>query len=166
MSGAGSQVFFATNREPLGRSEEMGEDFGSGYVDRLQFGVAQIPCPEGRPLVQRELQWAGTMAEADFKAALRDSVRRDPQRAVLLYVHGCFSDFGRSMGYGAQILVPILSPLAFLTPSGDWTLRLGSGTGAAAGAGLSGPHLCVQLAHRGASIRAGGAGGDQHVQTR
>ena len=111
MSGGASQVFFATNREPLGASEEMGEDFGSGYVDRLQFGVAQIPCPGGRPLVQRELQWAGTLPEGDFKAALRDSVRRDPHRAVLLYVHGCFSDFGRSMGYGAQILVPFLSPL-------------------------------------------------------
>ena len=110
MSCGAFQVFFATNREPLGASEEIGEDFGSGYVDRLQFGVAQIPCPGGRPLVQRELQWAGTLAEGDFKAELRESVRRDPQRAVLLYVHGCFSDFGRSMGYGAQILVPILPP--------------------------------------------------------
>lgn len=96
-------VYYFTNRRQIGRTEERGEFYGMDFTEEISCGVTEVSCPDGKPQVKHESQFAGAMDMENFKESLRSQIEKDDKKSVILYVHGCFTDFGRAMGYGAQI---------------------------------------------------------------
>ncbi|CAI5531817.1 unnamed protein product [Closterium sp. Naga37s-1] len=95
------QVYYVTNRVCEREDEKMGKVYGKHMDSGLHVGVVDVDCPNGKPQVKAEGQLVTSMDSEAFKQRLREQVARDENKAVLVYVHGCFTDFSRGMGYGA-----------------------------------------------------------------
>ncbi|CAI5457864.1 unnamed protein product [Closterium sp. Yama58-4] len=95
------QVYYVTNRVCEREDEKMGKVYGKHMDSGLHVGVVDVDCPNGKPQVKAEGQLVTSMDAEAFKQRLREHVARDENKAVLVYVHGCFTDFSRGMGYGA-----------------------------------------------------------------
>ncbi|GJP35771.1 hypothetical protein CLOM_g20298 [Closterium sp. NIES-68] len=95
------QVYYVTNRVCERVDEKMGQVYGKLMDSGLHVGVVDVDCPNGKPQVKPEGQLVTSMDAEAFKQRLREHVARDENKAVLVYVHGCFTDFSRGMGYGA-----------------------------------------------------------------
>ncbi|CAI5471509.1 unnamed protein product [Closterium sp. Yama58-4] len=99
------QVYYVTNRVCEREDEKMGKVYGKFMDSGLHVGVVDVDCPNGKPQVKPEGQLVTSMDAEAFKQRLREHVARDENKAVLVYVHGCFTDFSRGMGYGAFMQV-------------------------------------------------------------
>eukprot|EP00850_Spirogloea_muscicola_P016167 SM000129S26154 [mRNA] locus=s129:285480:288979:+ [translate_table: standard] len=97
-------VYYMTNRRPELVDEVAGEFYGSEVADNVVSGVVEVQCPGGRPQVKRDFQRVSSLDDVEFKAAIKQQIEKNDKNAVLLYIHGCFTDFARGMGYGAQIV--------------------------------------------------------------
>eukprot|EP00850_Spirogloea_muscicola_P014109 SM000099S25215 [mRNA] locus=s99:273413:276903:- [translate_table: standard] len=97
-------VYYMTNRRPELVDEVAGEFYGSEVANNVASGVVEVQCPGGRPQVKRDFQRVSSLDDVEFKAAIKQQIEENDKNAVLLYIHGCFTDFARGMGYGAQIV--------------------------------------------------------------
>ena len=115
------RIFFATNRSPNTKSKGFEDLYGFGRSDALHFGTCIVSFPHdhrmGRierphwyklsfsvnPAKHVAIRDASTLENSVFFSQLDDELSRDPDRRLLIFVHGFNVKFGEAVLTASQM---------------------------------------------------------------